>query len=129
MSDEVAAAPDPVVEPGPVAPHAVAVAVPTPSTDPPPTAVEVPPLVSGNAAFLATLILVAAGFAYTAIVPEHWLRGVLVSSGGFALGAALRLVLPEERAGMLKIRGRALDVLCFGAVAVLIVTVGVLLPH
>jgi hypothetical protein len=91
--------------------------------------VTAPPLVAGNAPFLATLALVAAGFAYTAIVPEHWLRGVLIAAGGFLLGAALRLVLPDGRAGMLKIRGRALDVACFGGVAVLIVTVGVLLPH
>lgn len=102
---------------------------PAPGPAPGPPRVAAPPLVAGNAPFLLTLALVAAGFAYTAAVPDHWLRGVLVAAGGFLLGATLRLALPDERAGMLAIRAKSLDVACLGGVAVLIVTVGVLLPH
>lgn len=91
--------------------------------------IDAPPLVRGNGAFLATLALVAVGFAYSAAVPQHWLRGVLVAAAGFALGAGLRLTLPQGRAGMLEIRSRGLDALCLGGVSVLIVTVGVLLPR
>lgn len=121
MSEEAPAGAGP--SPGPAGQPQVAAGAPGPPR------MEVPPLVAGNAPFLLTLAVVGAGFAYTAVVPEHWLRGVLVAAGGFLLGAALRLLLPEQRAGMLAIRGRALDAACFGGVAVLIVTVGVLLPR
>ena len=89
----------------------------------------VPRLIAGNGAFLAAAAVVAGGVGYTALAPQHWLRGVLLAAAGFLLGAVLRLVLPDGRAGMLEIRSRALDVLCLGAVAVLIVTVSVLLPR
>jgi hypothetical protein len=90
---------------------------------------QAPPLFAGNLAFWSALAVIATGFAYTALEPQHWLRGVIVSALGFLLGAVLRAFLPAGRAGLLEMRTKALDVLFLGLVAVLIVTVGLLLPR
>ena len=50
---------------------------------------------------LVAAILVAAGF---------WRRGTLLIGIGVGVAAALRLLLPEDRVGVLAVRGRRLDV-------------------
>jgi hypothetical protein len=82
-----------------------------------------------NAPFLVVVALVATGVLYSAVVPAHWLRGVMVAAGGFSLATVLRLLLPNGSAGMLETRRKTVDVMCFGTISVLIVTVGALLPR
>ena len=82
-----------------------------------------------NWPFLLVVIIASIGIASTAIAPQHWLRGVMVCALGLGVGAALRIVLPGERVGLLAVRSKPIDVLCLATLAVLIVTVGVLLPH
>ncbi len=50
---------------------------------------------------LVAAILVAAGF---------WRRGTLLIGIGVGVAAALRLLLPEDRVGVLAVRSRRLDV-------------------
>lgn len=50
---------------------------------------------------LAALILVIAGF---------WRRGALMIGIGVGVAAVLRLLLPEDRVGVLAVRSRRLDV-------------------
>jgi len=89
-----------------------------------------PPKLAGqNSAFAIVLIICAAGVGATAIEPSHWLRGVLIIAVGLAVGAVARVLLPESQLGLLAVRGRTIDALCLGGLAVLIVTVGVLIPH
>ena len=50
--------------------------------------------------FIAAFVLVVAGY---------WRRGALVIAIGVGVAAALRLALSDERAGLLVVRGRAID--------------------
>lgn len=58
------------------------------------------PILTVAAIFLVALVLVAAGF---------WRRGAFLIGVGVGVAAALRLVLPEDRAGLLVVRTRSLD--------------------
>ena len=50
--------------------------------------------------FIAAFVLVVAGY---------WRRGALVIAIGVGVAAVLRLTLSDERAGLLVVRGRAID--------------------
>jgi hypothetical protein len=52
--------------------------------------------------FAAAFVLVGANF---------WRRGSLLIGVGVGVAAALRLVLPDERAGLLVVRGKSVDFL------------------
>lgn len=58
------------------------------------------PILSVFAVFLLAFALVAAGF---------WRRGSLLIGIAVGVAAALRLVLSEDRAGLLAVRSRSLD--------------------
>lgn len=58
------------------------------------------PILSVIAVFLLAFVLVAAGF---------WRRGSLLIGIAVGVAAALRLVLSDERAGLLVVRSRSLD--------------------
>lgn len=55
---------------------------------------------------LVGLILVAA---LGLVIAGYWRRGALVMAVGVGAAAALRLALPDERAGLLVIRSRTID--------------------
>jgi hypothetical protein len=80
--------------------------------------------------FPALLVLgcAAGGLAYSAFMPEHWLRGVLFMAGALIMGGFFRLVLPARQAGLLAVRGRLVDVLCYAGTGVALWVVGLLLP-
>ncbi len=58
------------------------------------------PILTVAAIFLVALLLVAAGF---------WRRGAFLIGIGVGVAAALRLVLPDDRAGLLVVRAKSLD--------------------
>lgn len=58
------------------------------------------PILTVAAIFLVALLLVAAGF---------WRRGAFLIGVGVGVAAALRLVLPDDRAGLLVVRAKSLD--------------------
>ncbi len=66
------------------------------------------PIVAVGLTFLAAFILVAASF---------WRRGALLIGIGVALAAALRLLLPDDRAGLLAVRTKGLDFVTTASVA------------
>lgn len=70
------------------------------------------PILSVAAIGLVALALVAAGF---------WRRGTLLIGIGVGLAAGLRLVLPEDRAGVLVVRTRTIDVAMMAAVCAAVV--------
>lgn len=57
---------------------------------------------------VAAFVLVAAGF---------WRRGALVMAVGVAVAAGLRLTLSDERAGLLAVRTRTVDVVTTATVS------------
>jgi hypothetical protein len=81
-----------------------------------------------NLPIVVVLALGATGIAYSAVVQEHWLRGVLLLAGACVLAGVFRLVLPARQAGLLVVRSRALDVLCYAGLGVAIVVLGLALP-
>ena len=58
------------------------------------------PIVTVAAIFAVALVLVAAGF---------WRRGAFLIGIGGGVAAGLRLLLPEDRAGLLAVRSKSLD--------------------
>lgn len=58
------------------------------------------PILTVALIFLVALVLVAAGF---------WRRGAFLIGAGVGVAAALRLALPEDRAGLLVVRAKSLD--------------------
>jgi hypothetical protein len=52
------------------------------------------------------IVIVAFGL----VVAGYWRRGALVLAIGVAVAAVLRLTLPEDRAGLLAVRSRGIDV-------------------
>lgn len=54
--------------------------------------------------------------------------GVFAFAIAIALGFVLRLVLPEDRAGMLKVRSRAVDLLFFGTFGAVMLFMALTLP-
>ena len=81
-----------------------------------------------NLPIVLVLALGATGIAYSAAVPRHWLRGVLLLAVGCALAGAFRLVLPVRQAGLLAVRSRLADVVCYGGLAAAITVLGLALP-
>ncbi len=70
------------------------------------------PILSVAAIGLVALALVATGF---------WRRGTLLIGIGVGLAAGLRLALPEDRAGVLVVRTRTIDVAMMAAVCAAVV--------
>jgi hypothetical protein len=79
--------------------------------------------------FLIVVAVLVAGFAYLRLSPQHWLRGVLVIGGDLIGAGVLRLVLTQRRAGILAIRRRPFDVVCYVGLGVLVITFGLALPR
>ncbi len=61
------------------------------------------------------------------VLTQHWREGAVLLGAALLVAAALRTVLPTDRSGLLAIRSRVIDVLCyvgFGlAMVVLAVTI------
>jgi Protein of unknown function (DUF3017) len=66
------------------------------------------PVVAVGATFALAFLLVALSF---------WRRGALLIGVGVSLAAALRLLLTDERAGLLAVRSKRIDVSMTAAVA------------
>jgi predicted membrane channel-forming protein YqfA (hemolysin III family) len=81
-----------------------------------------------NLPILLVLALGATGIAYSAAVPRHWLRGVLLLAVACGIAGVLRLLLPVRQAGLLAVRGRLTDVVCYVGLAVAIIILGLALP-
>jgi Protein of unknown function (DUF3017) len=59
------------------------------------------------------VFVVAFGF----VIADFWRRGSLLLGIGVGVAAVLRLVLPNGRAGLLAVRGKAVDVVMLAAVS------------
>jgi len=79
--------------------------------------------------FVLVVGIVALGFSYMLVASGHWLRGVTVMAAGMVFAGVLRIVLPNGRAGLLAVRSRFLDALCYLALGVAVFGFGVLVPR
>lgn len=72
-----------------------------------------------HGAMLIVLLIAVAGLAR--VLAEHWRQGSVLLGGALLVAAVLRAALPPHRAGLLAIRGRMIDVLCYSGFGVVIV--------
>jgi uncharacterized membrane protein len=77
--------------------------------------------VLGQLPFLLVMAIVA--IAALRIGMYHWRQGAALVGGALLVAALLRAALPDDRAGLLAIRGRPVDVLSYAGLAVLILFV------
>lgn len=72
---------------------------------------------------LIVVLIAAAGVARVATA--NWREGAVLLGGSLLVAAALRIFVPEERAGLLVIRSRPVDVLCYVALGMVVVGLAV----
>lgn len=84
---------------------------------------------STNLPFVVVLAIVAGGITSSALLPEHWLRGVVVAAVGVLFGGVFRVVLSDRRAGFLRVRSRAFDAACYFTLGGSLIVFGALLPR
>lgn len=82
-----------------------------------------------QAPFLVVLGIVAAAFVFLSIAPGHWRRGTALIALAMILAAVLRFTVPAPHIGMLAVRGRRWDSLCYLALGALILTVDIRLRN
>jgi len=58
----------------------------------------------------AALVLGIAAVGMLRVLTEHWREGVALLAGSLLVAAVLRVVLPDDRAGVLAVRSRVIDV-------------------
>ncbi len=79
------------------------------------------PSTTGGIIYLAVVVAVLAGL--TLVSAGAWRTGVVTMGASFAVALAARAVLPDDRAGMLRIRSRYVDLtamaICAGGMIVL----------
>jgi hypothetical protein len=54
------------------------------------------------------------------VLTQHWREGAVLLGGALVVAAVLRLLLPTDRVGLLAIRSRPIDVLCYGGLGTVI---------
>ena len=63
--------------------------------------------------------------AFVLIIGYRWRRGAILLGGALLLAGGLRAILSDQRAGLLAIRGRSVDVLSYTALGLALVAVAV----
>ena len=71
--------------------------------------------------FAMVMAVVALGL--LRILLYHWRQGTVLIGAALILAAALRALLRDEQAGLIAIRGRAVDVLTYGSLGVCVIAV------
>ncbi|HVF21185.1 MAG TPA: DUF3017 domain-containing protein [Mycobacteriales bacterium] len=61
------------------------------------------------------VVFTVAAAGLLAVSQGYWRRGLLVVASAMLLAAVLRLALPTRRAGLLAVRGKAVDVVVLGS--------------
>jgi hypothetical protein len=67
-----------------------------------------------------TFVLLIAGAGMVRTLTQHWREGAVLLGGALVVAAVLRVLLPDDRVGLLAIRSRPVDVLCYGGLGVMI---------
>ncbi|GAA4835184.1 DUF3017 domain-containing protein [Saccharopolyspora rosea] len=73
--------------------------------------------------FGSVLLVVLIGFLRIAM--QHWREGSVLLAAALLLAAVLRGLLPQERVGLLAIRSRAVDMVLYGVLGLVILAVAV----
>jgi hypothetical protein len=76
-----------------------------------------------------TLVLVIAAVGVLRIAQYHWREGSVLIGGALLVAALLRAVLPATRVGLMAVRGRAVDVLTYSALAACVLFISITLQN
>jgi Protein of unknown function (DUF3017) len=76
---------------------------------------------------LSALAMMLVGVVVT-VAFDRFRRGTVIMAGAVILAAWLRAVLPPERAGVLVVRRRSVDVLCLGSLGLGLLAVALVVP-
>jgi hypothetical protein len=69
------------------------------------------------------LVLAVVAIGLLRIVQYHWRQGAVLIGGALVLAALIRALLPNGRAGLVEIRSRAVDILLYGGLGLMVMTV------
>jgi predicted phage tail protein len=84
------------------------------------------PQTVGGAVYLAVVVTALTGLAIT--VAGAWRTGVVWMGVGLLVGGAARLLIPERRAGMLRVRRKVPDVVMLVLAGVALVVLALVVP-
>lgn len=84
------------------------------------------PQTFGGVVYLAIVGMTLTGLAVT--LAGAWRTGVVWMGAGLVVGAVCRLVLPERRAGMLRVRRKTADVCMLALAGVALIVLAVVVP-
>ncbi len=85
------------------------------------------PSTTGGIVYLVGVGMLVAGLLLVAF--GAWRSGVTVMGLGFGLAFVMRMVLPDDRAGMLRVRRRLIDLVTLAMCAGLLLSLAVLIPN
>jgi hypothetical protein len=71
------------------------------------------------------VVLAIAAIGMLRVATANWREGAVLLGGSLLVAATLRVVLPPERAGLLAIRSRVVDVLSYTGLGVAVVLLAV----
>jgi hypothetical protein len=80
---------------------------------------------NGQAPFLLVVALLVVAFVYLVFSPGHLRRGAAVIALSALVAGLLRVVLPAQRAGLLRVRARWIDAVCYLGLGGLILSVAI----
>jgi hypothetical protein len=84
------------------------------------------PSTFGGLIYLIVVAVTVVGFALVAAGP--WRRGIALVGLGLLFASGMRLILSEDEAGMLRVRGRTFDVLALAGVGVALIVLATNIP-
>ncbi|WP_037081198.1 DUF3017 domain-containing protein [Pseudonocardia spinosispora] len=78
--------------------------------------------------FAVSVVLVIAAAGLVRVLQEHWRQGAGLVGGALLVAAVARIILPEDRAGLLGVRSQAIDVLWYAVLGALMVILAATIP-
>ena len=81
--------------------------------------------IRGQAPFLSVLAVLGCAFTFLLVAPTHWRYGVAIIAGALFVAAGWRAVLSRPTAGMLAVRARWIDLICYLSLGTVILLVDV----
>jgi hypothetical protein len=71
------------------------------------------------------LVLLIAAAGMVRVLMEHWRQGGVLLGGALLVAATLRVALPQDEVGLLAIRSRVLDVVCYVVPGVVLILLAI----
>ena len=75
------------------------------------------------------VVLLIAAIGFLRVLQEHWRQGTALVGGALLVAGLARIVLPDDRAGLLAVRSQPVDVLSYFGFGVIMVILAVTIPN